>query len=407
MLLEAQGLTGRADGPADHARIFHLIERMGFVQIDTINVVERAHHLILASRVDGYRPESLRGLLEESRVLFEHWTHDASAIPTAWFAHWKPRFEAYRRRDPQQAWWKARLGPDPKRVIAEVLDRIERHGPVMSRDIESPKDGPTGIEDEWWRWKPHKSALEHLWRCGDLAVARRVGFQKVYDLTSRVLPEAHAAQPPSPAEQVEWACASALERLGCATPRELAAFWNAITLAQARSWCDAALRGGRIVPVEVQSADGSRPRLAVAFHDWRRRLDSAARVPRRARLLCPFDPVLRDRERTRRLFNFDYRFEAFVPAAKRRFGYYVMPVLDGGQLAARVDPKFDRARGVLRIRRVWWEPHVRVTPALEDRLEAAVDRLARFVGADSWSIGRRSVRRFPPAARIRSGPTTR
>lgn len=393
LLLEAQGLTGRADGAADHARVYRLIERMGFVQIDTISVVERAHHLILASRLDAYRPERLAGLLERERSLFEHWTHDASAIPTAWFAHWKPRFERYRRRDPQRAWWKARMGPEPKRIIAEVLDRIERDGPIMSRDIESPRDEPTGIEDEWWRWKPHKCALEHLWRCGELAVARRVNFQKVYDLTRRVLPHGHAAGPPGEDEHVEWACASALERLGCATPRELAAFWNAITLAQARAWCDAALRGGRIVPVEVQAADGSRPRLAVAFHDWRGRLESAGRAPRRARLLCPFDPVLRDRERTSRLFNFDYRFEAFVPAAKRRFGYYVMPVLDGEQLVARVDPKFDRARGILRLRRVWWEPGVRVTPALEARFDAAVDRLARFLGADSWSIGRRSVNR--------------
>lgn len=116
--------------------------------------------------------------------------------------------------------------------------------------------------------------------------------------------------------------------------------------------------------------------------------------------------MLRDRERTSRLFNFDYRFEAFVPAAKRRFGYYVMPVLDGEQLIARVDPKFDRARGILRLRRVWWEPGVRVTPALEARFEAAVDRLARFLGADSWSIGRRSVNRARGLS-VRSGPTSR
>jgi len=393
LLLEAQGLTLKPSSPADAASLYRLIERMGFVQIDTINVVDRAHHLILASRLDGYRRETLDQLLVQDRLLFEHWTHDASAIPTTWFQHWKPRFERYRRKDPEHTWWKARMGLQPRRVIAEVLARIERDGPLKSRDINAPDHDPTGLADKWWQWKPHKCALEYLWRCGDLAVARRLNFQKVYDLTSRVLPEAHAAPPPTAEEHVEWACSAALERLGCATPRELAAFWNAVSLAQARGWCDAALRGGRIVPVEVQSADGSKPRLAVAFDDWRRRLDTAQAPPRRARLLCPFDPVLRDRDRAARLFNFDYRFEAFVPGPKRLFGYYVMPVLDGDRLVARVDPKFDRKEGVLRIQRLWWEPKVRVSATLTDRVEAAIARLARFLGADSWKIIRAAVNR--------------
>lgn len=391
LLLHAQALTVDPRAAADAASLSRLIERMGFVQIDSINVVERAHHLILASRLDGYRRETLAHLLEKERSLFEHWTHDASVIPTKWFAHWRPRFERYRRRDSEHPWWKARMGPDPPAVLAEVLGRVERDGPLMSRDFERPRDDPSGVTDKWWQWKPHKCALEHLWRCGDLAVARRVNFQKVYDLTNRVLPE-HCARPaPEPAEHVQWACRGALERLGVATPREIAHFWHAVDLAAARAWCEAALKRGEVEAVQVRPPEGGKAWRALALADWPQRLAEAPAPPRRARILCPFDPILRDRSRALRLFDFDFRFEAFVPAPKRRFGYYAMPVLDGERLVARLDPKFDRDKGVLKVRCLWWEAGVRRSDALESRVEAALARLARFLGAESWKVGRSTV----------------
>ena len=386
LLLDAQVLTARPGIALDAASLGETIERMGFVQFDSINVVARAHHLILASRLDRYRPEMLDHLLERERLLFEHWTHDASCIPTKWFNHWLPRFERTRT----SKWWRERLGPDFEKVSRHVLDRVAKEGPLRSRDFDHDRRGEPG---GWWGWKPQKAALERLWRSGDLLITRRENFQKVYDLAPRVLNAAVSPQRPSEAEHIEWSCMTALERLGSATPRELAAFWSAIPINAARTWCDAALREGRVVLVEVQSADGSRPRLAVAFHDWRDRLACAFTPPRRARLLCPFDPILRDRERAARLFNFDYRFEAFVPGPQRKFGYYVMPILDGDRLVGRVDPKFHRDEGTLKVRRIWWEPGVKVSDALESRVEAAVARLAKFLGADSWKIGRRCVKR--------------
>ncbi len=386
LLLDAQGLVAAPTGAADASRLYELVERMGFVQIDSINIVDRAHYLILASRLDRFRPAMLDRLVEQDRLLFEHWTHDASLIPTKWYRHWLPRFNRQRTGK----WWRERMGPKFGEVVAHVRDRIAAEGPLLSRDFEHDRQGESGA---WWGWKPQKAALEHLWRTGDLLIARRDRFQKVYDLAPRVLGEITQAAPPTCDEQIEWACGTALERLGCATPSELSRFWNAISIAEARAWCDGALRAGRAVPVEVQPADDSKPRLSVALHDWQARLEGASRPPRRARLLCPFDPVLRDRARAGRLFNFDYRFEAFVPEAKRRFGYYVMPVLDGDRLVARVDPKFHRDKGVLRIARLWWEPDVDVSESMASRVEAAIDRLARFVGADSWSIGRTSVSR--------------
>jgi uncharacterized protein YcaQ len=382
LLMGAQGLLEDPERAATPGVLGRLVERMGFVQLDSINVVERAHHLTLASRLDGYRAEHLSRLLEKDRRLFEHWTHDASAVPTKWFAHWKPRFEWERERILGHAWWRQRMGGDSLRFVKHVRERIGREGPLRSSDFEHEKRGAAG----WWDWKPQKAALEFLWKTGELTVVRREAFQKVYDLTERVLPELHAAPRPTEVEHVEWACSTALERLCVATPKELAEFWDAIDIAGAKEWCEESARAGRVTPVLVESLDGSKPRAAYAVNDWKRRLSKLPAPPARTRLLSPFDPVLRDRARARRLFGFDYRFEAFVPGPKRVHGYYVLPVLEGDRLVARLDPKFERREGVLKVRRVYWEPGVRVTRQRRKELERALARLAGFVGAERFSM---------------------
>ena len=386
LLMGAQGLLAEPAGRATAAALLWLVTRMGFVQLDSISFVERAHHLTFLSRMDGYRRETLARLLERDRSLFEHWTHDASAIPTQWFAHWKPRFERAGRRIRASAWWRERIGPDPDRVIGAVRERVAREGALRSQDFEHEGAGGPSA---WWGWKPQKAALEYLWRTGELMVARRENFQKVYDLTERVLPEGHRAPRPSDEEHAEWACSAALERLVVATPKEVADFWAAVEPAQAKGWCERAAREGRVVPVVVEPLGAERPRPAYALPDWERRLARLPAPPRRTRLLSPFDPVLRDRARLRRLFDYDYRFEAFVPEPARRYGYYVLPVLEGDRLVGRIDPKFHRDEGLLKVRRVFWEPGVRVTVARRRGLEDAAERLARFVGARGveWPAG--------------------
>lgn len=382
LLLDAQGLLADPRRRATAEAVYEIVEGLGFVQIDSINVVERAHHLTLAARLQGYRPALLERLLERDRRLFEHWTHDASAIPTAWFPHWRHRFERYRREVLRRPWWRERIGPRADEVIARVRERIHRQGPLRTRDLEGE---PAGGDRAWWGWTPEKTALEYLWRTGEAAVAGRESFHKVYDLTERVLPrEAYAAAAPGETEHVDWACRTALQRLGTATPEEIAAFWNAVPAAAARAWCERAGAVGGAEPVLVEAADGSRPGWAVA--DWRERAAAAPTAPRRLRLLSPFDPVLRDRRRTLRLFGFDYRFEAFVPARQRRYGYYVLPILEGERLVGRLDPKLHRGEGLLEVREVWWEPGVPVTKQRRAGLEAAVARLARFTGAERWSL---------------------
>ncbi len=384
LLLGAQGLLDDPRRKATPDGIYELIERMGFVQVDSINIVERAHHLILAARVQGYRPKLLERLLERDRRLFEHWTHDASAIPTVWYPFWKPRFERYRKRGLENPWWLERVGPEPRRVFDHVLDRVVREGPLMAKDFEDER--PAGTDKTWWGWKPQKAALEYLWRTGELAVARRQSFHKVYDLAARVYPEAHAAPCPNPEEHLDWACRSALERLGIATSGEIAGFWHAVSIEEAKAWAERAAAAGEsaaVAEVQVEAVDGGKPRSAWAVPDWEARAAALPPAPPRIRLLAPFDPILRDRKRTQRLFDFDYRFEAFVPEPQRQYGYYVMPILEGDRLVGRLDPKLHRDRGVLEVRALWWEPGVKESKGRQAALEAALDRLARLVGASS------------------------
>jgi uncharacterized protein YcaQ len=401
LLLSAQGLYADPRRRATRGALLSLIDQLGFVQVDSINVVARAHDLTLWSRLHGYRPGQLLPLLEgearralpdegaregaplnRDRRLFEHWTHDASIIPTEFYAHWKPRFRRDRERIPASAWWRSLLGERAAQVMAHVKQRIADEGPLSSADFEHdrPRQG-------FWDWKPEKAALEFLWRVGELSVARRVNFQKLYDLTERIFPDAHARPEPDDAAHVEWICMSAAERLVLFTARELCAFWNAVELPVAQAFCTRAAQQGRIIPVEIELAQGGPPQQAWALSDYAERLaalpgpESSSRV----RLLCPFDPVLRDRARCLRRFGFDYRFEAFTPPAKRQYGYYVLPILEGDRLIGRLDPKLHRDTAQLEVRALYFEPGVRKTQARKRAVRDAAWDLATFLGATQIS----------------------
>jgi uncharacterized protein len=376
LFLGAQALLDDPARPATKTALRRLITALGFVQIDSINTLARAHHLVLHARLDGYGSPALTGLLERERFLFEHWTHDAAAIPITWYPHWKPRFARDRRRIETNAWWKNLLGPEAATVAGRAKERIAREGPLSVAAFE--QKASTG---GFWAWTPEKAALEYLWRTGELAVHRRDGFQKVYDLSERVHPELHACAAPSLAEHIAWAAATASARLVIFTPTELAHYWGAISLAEARSWCAGATCAGTIAAVEVEGADGSAPQPAFALADWEARLAKLPPAPPRIRLLAPFDPVVRDRARCLRRFGFEYRFEAFTPVKKRRYGYYVLPVLEGDRLVGRIDPALHRDEGRLVVQGLWWEPDVRPTRARRRALEDALGRLAGFVGA--------------------------
>ncbi len=388
LLMGGQGLLADPARPATPAAVHGQIEAMGFVQVDTINIVERAHHTILRTRFDHYEPHLLHGLLERDRKLFEHWTHDASVIPVCWFHCWRVRFDRYDRNGLRSnPWWARRMGGDPRPVIDHVLERIESEGPLMSRDFEHQR--PEGENGAWWAWKPQKAALEFLWRCGRLSVARRENFHKVYDLTERVFPALNDRPAPAPEEHVDWACRAALERLGAATPGELAAFFGSISRVDAGRWCRTALARGDVVEVHVAphpDAGNAKVRTSVAFPDWSRRAARLPDPPDRLRLLSPFDPLIRDRDRAERLFGFRYRFEAFVPAARRTHGYYVLPILEGDRLVGRLDPRLDRHRGLLEVQGLWWEPKVRPTRARRAALEDEIAHFGAAIGAAEYEL---------------------
>ncbi|HRK32504.1 MAG TPA: crosslink repair DNA glycosylase YcaQ family protein [Tepidisphaeraceae bacterium] len=375
-VMALQGLADAPDRPGNHSpgALAKLIRRMGFVQIDTISTVGRAHHLTLSSRITRFDPKSLEALAGPKQQLFEHWTHDASYIPTEFFAHWRHRFA----RAVGRSWHRSQLGADGERVIAMVRDRIANEGPLRSKDFEHTRNGAAG---NWWNWMPAKLALDYLWRAGELYIVSREGFQKIYDLTERAAPHLLAQPSPTLSAHVDWACTSALERLGFASVNELWKFWNHISASAARKWVVEAIQSGRVVEVEIESLNGEPPRRAVALPEVLQRAKSLPEAPPIARLLCPFDPVIRDRARLHRLFNFDYRFEAFVPAPKRVYGYYVMPLLAGDRLVGRVDPKFHRDTGVLEIKKVWWEPNSGNARTRRRLLDESTARLAAAVGA--------------------------
>lgn len=383
LFLDRHALLEPPAGPGAGADLLALIERLGFVQIDSVSTVARAHHMILHARRTAYRPPALKRLMERDRALFEHWTHDAAVLPMALYPHWLNHFPRERHRIAEK--WKSWREEGYEARFAPVLAHIRDHGAVRSDDFAGERPGQsTG----WWDWHPSKTALEFLWRSGALAVARRDGFRKVYDLPERVIPEAARTPGPSAAETLDWACGAALDRLGFASPGELAAFWAVVRPAEARDWCAAALARGEIEEIAVEGADG-RPHRRYARPGTRDAARALPAAPGMIRVLSPFDPALRDRARAERLFGFRYRIEIFVPAEKRAYGYYVFPLLEGDRLVGRIDMAARRDADALHVTALWPEPGVSFGATRLARLEAALARSARLAGVSrvTWAEG--------------------
>ncbi|MGB3407438.1 MAG: crosslink repair DNA glycosylase YcaQ family protein [Jannaschia sp.] len=372
LFLDRHGLAAAPSGSAKGPDLQGVVDALGFVQVDSINTVARAHHMILHARRTAYRPAALARLHDVDRGVFEHWTHDASLISMAHFPHWRLKFRRYEHRLAAKWDQGRRAGFTGK--IEEVLRQISDHGPCCSAEVGVDEARSPG---GWWDWHPSKAALEYLWRIGHLSVTRREAFRKVYDLTENVIPPEYLNARFHEAETVDWACASALDRLGFATSGELAAFWDLISPAEAKAWTPRALERADLVEAEVEQADG-RWRTCVLRPET---LDAApAAVTQRLRILSPFDPALRDRNRAERLFGFHYRIEVFVPEAQRKYGYYVFPILEGDRLVGRIDMKADRALDRLNVRALWPEHGVRWGAGRLARLDAALDRSARLAG---------------------------
>lgn len=367
--LDAQGLSAAPTGPVD---LPGTIRKLGFVQLDTIRVVARAHDHILWSRNQNYREPMLEKCLGRDRHVFEHFTHDASVIPMEFYPMWRRQF---RRLEEKVRGWEWHRGMLDEEGRAEIRRRIEAEGPLSTKAFDTKIEG----KREMWRRPPHKLALDYMWYAGELSTSHREGFTKFYDLTHRVIPDHHRETEHDDEVQVDWLCREALDRLAFGTPGDIQRFWAAADLGEVKDWTEA--NAGELVPVEIESVSGQWT-AALAPADIEARLEAAPAPVSRLRILNPFDPVIRDRNRLTRLFGFDYRIEIFVPAAKRQWGYYVYPLLEGDRFVGRIEVKADREKGELSVHNLWHEPGVKWTDARAARLDAELARMARFIGAD-------------------------
>ena len=345
---------------------------MGALQIDSISVVAKSPYFVLWSRLGEYDPRWLDELLAEGK-LFEHWAHAACFLPIEHYPYYRQRMlEGSLAGDAHRARWLS----SQAEVVERVMQRVRAAGPVRSAEFERPGGERGG---GWWQWKDEKVALELLFHRGDLMVARRQGFQRLYDLRERVLPR-DVLEAPVPAEHER------LRRLALKAVRARGALTEAGVVEHWR------LRGGtrRIAPtVAALLRDGLVERVAVADGGPPVLVPADAPLelarPAAAVLLSPFDNLLWDRRFARRVLGFEHLIEVYKPAHERRFGYYVLPLLWRDRIVGRADLKAERAEGRLVVRAFHREEGVRASGALDDAFDRALDRLRRLVGLETVS----------------------
>jgi uncharacterized protein YcaQ len=323
----------------------------GGIQLDSINVVERAHHLTLWSRFGPYRRESLGKLIEKDRVLFEYWAHVACLVATSDFAAWRRVMLDYKRR--HKGWTRFLKKHAP--MIAEVESAIRERGPLGNADFREPGKK---VKGGWWNWRPATHALDWLFMSGRTSVHSRVHFHKRFDVTERVIPAAALTAEPLSAQAFRrWHLDRSLQAMGAATETDLRMYltYPRFEMAERKATLRDAIRDGSVVEIELTDERGK-------WFARREDLDALAAAGRRrtsstgSALLAPFDSFLWHRERTRRLFGFDYRIEVYVPGPKRVHGYYTLPILVDGVLIGRADVKTHRTDSVLELRNVHFEP---------------------------------------------------
>ncbi|MEX2290367.1 MAG: crosslink repair DNA glycosylase YcaQ family protein [Mycobacteriales bacterium] len=341
--LAAQGFADpRPAGGVDRRHLRRVVGRTGLLQIDSVNVFERAHHLPLFSRLGPYDRELLARAAYVHRDLFEYWGHEASLLPVD--THRLLRWRMERAAAGEEGWGRTvRILRERPDFVAHVLQRIVEEGPATAGELHEG-ERPTG---PWWDWSLTKVALEHLFWAGRVTTSTRRGFERVYDVPERVLPPRVLAAPTPPREEAQRELVRIAARAhGVATGRDLRDYFR-LRVDEAAAAVRSLVEAGELLAVQVEGWRGP-------AYLW-----PGSRVPRRVRasaLLSPFDPLVWERSRTSRLFGFDYRIEIYVPAPKRVHGYYVLPFLHDEALRARVDLKSDRRAGVLRVLASWLEP---------------------------------------------------
>jgi hypothetical protein len=359
-LVAHQGYASRARY-ARAGEVAAEIGRLGAVQLDSISTVDRAHRITLSTRIGGFDEGVVTRLLARGRI-FEYWAHEACLLPIEDYPLFKRRMLALA----DHHWWGRERTPEGRAFEREVLGRLRSEGALPVRAFEGKGDGTWG-----WGWKPAKRALEHLFAAGEVAIAGRQGFQRVYDLPERVIPkEAIEAPTPSEEEFRRGYALRAVQGRGALTEAGIAEHCRLEGGAKAiRPHVDALVAEGALERVALD--DGGPPVLIPSGAE----LDGTPAAPV---LLCPFDNLMWDRPFLRRVFGFDHLIEVYKREHERVYGYYVLPLLLGDRFVGRADLKADRARGVLQVRRFTAEPKVR--RKLDEPLGRAATRLAAALG---------------------------
>ena len=308
-------------------------------------------------------------LMIERRAIFEHFTHDASLIPMDFYPMWTRQFLRMKQKVHGSSYVGSTLSDAEHQALK---DRIETEGPLSTRAFNTKIEG----KKEMWKRPPHKKALDYMWYCGDLTTSHRENFVKFYDVPHRVIPAELRQQRVPDEEQIEWLCHAALNRLGFGTVADIQKFWDAVDISDVKDWAE---NNPSIVAVDVENHDGEW-RQVLALENIKDRLKSLKPPTSRLRIINPFDPAIRDRTRLKHLFGMAYKIEIFVPAAKREYGYYVYPMLEGDKFVGRIDLKADRKKGVITVHQIWLEPKIKWTDLRAKKLTAELARLAKFIG---------------------------
>ena len=346
------------------AEVEAVVRRLSCVQLDSISTVERSHRIAIGARVGAYPRDAVSRLLGRGRLI-EYWAHEACLLPSDDWPLFRPAMDDGGRR------WYGQVDRTHPHLREHVLEEIRARGPLGSRHF----DG-AARQGEMWGWKPAKQMLELLWNHGDLVVAGRQGFQRLYDVPERVLPATVLDAPtPSEPERLRALALRAVHARGALTERGIVEHWRLKGgTARIRTTVASLVEDGELERVGVE--DGGADVLVARGTELDRPRPSVAI------LLSPFENLLWDRPFARRILGFDHLIEVYKPAPQRRYGYYVLPFLWRDRIAGRVDLKSERATGELVVRAFHREDGVRRSAALDDALDRALDRLRRLIGLE-------------------------
>jgi uncharacterized protein YcaQ len=380
LALIAQRLDGipRARKRPDKSTIYDLICHLGAVQLDTISVVARSHETVLWSRLGQYDINDIAVLYEPDRLIGEYWAHAAAIIPISTLRYY--RRQMLKLHDPTTTYYQ-RWGPEPE-VNAFILEQVRENGPLMSRHFERT-EGPKPEAWSWYGGKPTNIALDFLWSSGHLVIHQRTGFQRVYEIAERKFPNLHDGPLPSVDEEQRFFVQASMSAMGVVTPKWVADYFR-FSLPYVNATKAATV-------LKTLENEGLAIRFAVPFMDepvWvdpkllpdLERIRAGKVRATRTTLLTPFDSLIWDRARASSMFSFDYLLEIYVPATKRRYGYYNMAILNRGGLVGRLDPSYDRKRKVLTIKAIHLEPGVKPSERLAADLGGSLRDYVQFMG---------------------------